>query len=172
MNDAGGAARDDVAIRLAVACDAAAISELVSRLTRIHVLPEQPEGAAEKLLAWMTTAAIAQRIAMGHRYHVAESAGALAGVAAIRDNVHLYLLFVDTSFQRRGTAKALWQAALAACIESAQPQRITVNASAFAVPVYLRLGFALLGPADVREGVKSTPMVFAIDGSDSPADKR
>lgn len=129
-------------------------------------MPEQPDGAAEKLLSWITTRAIAQRIAAGHRYHITESADALAGVAAIRDNAHLYLLFVDTPFQRRGIANALWQVALAACIEATPPLRITVNASAFAVPVYLRLGFAVLGPAQMREGVKSTPMAFAIERPD------
>lgn len=93
----------------------------------------------------------------------------MAGVAAIRDNAHLYLLFVDTPFQHRGIALALWQTALAACIECAQPETITVNASSFAVPVYVKLGFVALGPAEVREGVQSTPMAFAIQRADSPA---
>lgn len=72
-------------------------------------------------------------------------------------------------FQRRGIALTLWQAALAACIETAQLHRLTVNASAVAVPVYLRLGFAALGPEDVRKGVKLTPMAFAIENPDSPS---
>ncbi|MEO7326464.1 MAG: GNAT family N-acetyltransferase [Dokdonella sp.] len=172
MNEAGGVAHAGVAIRQAVVGDAPAISALVSRLTREFILPEQPAGAAEKLLSWMTTAAIADRMAAGHRYHIAESADALAGVAAIRDNAHLYLLFVDAPFQRRGIAQALWQAALAACIEAAHPRRITVNASAFAVPVYLRLGFAALSPAEEREAVMSTPMAFVIDALDSAAGER
>lgn len=172
MSRAGEVAGAGVTIRPAGVDDASAISALVSRLTREYILPEQPDGAAEKLLSWMTTTAIAQRIAAGHRYYIAESAHAVAGVAAIRDNAHLYLLFVDTPFQRRGIANALWQVALAACIDAAPPLRMTVNASAFAVPVYLRLGFVALGPAEVREGVKSTPMAFLIESPDSPARER
>lgn len=150
------------AIRLAGASDAPAISELVSRLTRVRILPEQPEGAAERLLSWMAPEALAARIAAGHRYHVAEIGTVLTGVAAIRDNAHLYLLFVDEPFQRRGIARALWNTALAACIDAVQAQRITVNASAYALPAYHRLGFVELRPAELRDGLITTPMVFSV----------
>jgi GNAT superfamily N-acetyltransferase len=156
-----------VAIRLARVDEAPAISDLISRLTRHYILPEQPEGAAGKLLAWMTATAVAERIVAGRRHHVAEVEGVLAGVIATRDDTHLYLLFVDTPYQRRGIAQALWQVALAACVEASQPPRITVNASAFAAPVYLRLGFATTGPEELRDGVVTTPMAFVIGGPDS-----
>ena len=149
-----------VAIRLSTVQDAPAISELISGLTRIHVLPDQPDGAAEKLLAWMAADALVGRIAAGHRHHVAEIGAVLAGVVATRDNAHLHLLFVDTPFQRRGIARALWQTALAACVDAARPESITVNASAFAVPAYRRLGFVELGPAAGRDGVITTPMAY------------
>ena len=40
--------------------------------------------------------------------------------------------------------------------------RITVNASAFAVPAYRRLGFVPLGPAQLRDGLVVTPMAFTL----------
>lgn len=150
----------DLLVRPATAADAPAISTLVIRLTRSHVLPDQPEGAADKLLAWMAADAVAARIAAGHRHHVATIGAALAGVIGTRDDSHVHLLFVDEAFQRRGIARALWQVALSACRDAARPERITVNASAFAVPVYRRLGFVVLGTAEVREGVVVTPMAF------------
>jgi GNAT superfamily N-acetyltransferase len=167
MAPADNAVGSGVAIRPARIDDAPAISELVSRLTRQYILPEQPDGAAEKLLSWMTATGTAERIAAGRRHHVAESGGVLAGVVATRDDTHLYLLFVDTPYQRRGIAQALWQVALAACVEASQPSRITVNASAFAAPVYLRLGFATTGPEELRDGVITTPMAFVVGGPDS-----
>jgi len=39
--------------------DAFAISELLSRPTRVCILPEQPKGAAAKLLGWMSADASA-----------------------------------------------------------------------------------------------------------------
>ena len=161
MEDAAATPPAEASIRRATEADAPAISGFVTRLTRIYVLPEQPAGAAEKLLGWMSAGALAARMTAGHRHHVAEVGATLAGVVATRDNTHLYLLFVDTPFQRRGIARALWRAALAACVEAAHPERITVNASAFAVPVYRRLGFVELGPAELRESIVTTPMAFA-----------
>ncbi|GAA0722541.1 GNAT family N-acetyltransferase [Dokdonella soli] len=153
-----------IAIRLAGVADAAAISALISRLTREYVLPDQPEPAAETLRAWMAPDAVAARIAAGHRHHLAEIGSALAGVVATRDNAHMHLLFVDTPFQRRGLARTLWQSALAACVEAARPERITVNASAFAVPMYLRLGFEVVQPERSENDIVSTPMVFRVSG--------
>ena len=152
----------DCAIRLATVADAPAISALVTRLTRSHVLPDQPPGAADKLLAWMAPEAIAARIAAGHRHHVALVGALVAGVIGTRDGSHVHLLFVDVPFQRHGIARALWQAALAACRAAARPGHITVNASAFAVPVYLRLGFVALGPPEQRDGLVATPMAFTL----------
>lgn len=166
MSDRGGVADSEaaegVAIRPAQAADAAAISALVSRLTREYVLPDQPPGAADRLLAWMAPDAIATRLAAGHRHHVAEIGAILAGVVATRDNAHVHLLFVDTPFQRRGIARALWQVALAACLEAARPACLTVNASAFAVPVYRRLGFVESAPAEERDEVITTPMTYRL----------
>ena len=164
MNDRGSVtefrAAEGIAIRPAQAGDAAAISALVSRLTREYVLPDQPPGAADRLLAWMAPEAIAGRIAAGHRHHVAEIGVILAGVVATRDNAHVHLLFVDTPFQRRGIARALWRVALAACTQAAHPACLTVNASAFAVPAYRRLGFVETAPAELRDEVITTPMTY------------
>lgn len=168
MSDGGGVRkRDDscraVVIRQARARDAAALSALVWRLTCEYVLPDQPPGAADRLLDWMAPDPIAARIEAGHRYHVAEVGATVVGVVATRDNAHVYLLFVDTPFQRRGVARALWHVALAACIDAARPTCVTVNASAFAVPAYRRLGFVETGPADQRDDLISTPMKYRLD---------
>lgn len=169
MRDSEADAGQDWRIRLATTADAPAISELVTALTRRYVLPDQPESAAGKLLAWMTPAALAARIEAGHRHHLAEVGAALAGVVATRDDCHVHLLFVDTSFQRRGIARALWETALSACVDAARPARITVNASAYAVPVYRRLGFVEQAPTRLEEGIVTTPMEFRVASSATPA---
>ena len=44
---------------------------------------------------------------MGRRYHVAEVDGRVVGVIAVRDDRHIFRLFVSRRFQRRGIARAL-----------------------------------------------------------------
>jgi predicted GNAT family N-acyltransferase len=43
---------------------------------------------------------------------------------------------------------------------------ITVNACAFAVPAYRKVGFEALGPALPREGVIAIPMALPVGGCD------
>jgi GNAT superfamily N-acetyltransferase len=147
-------------IRLATPADAVAISALVTVLAREFVLPGQLPATRPQLLAWLSADAIAGRIALGQRHHVAELDGVIVGVVGTRDERHLHLLFVDTRHQRRGIARALWRVARDACMEAAGPGRITVNASGFAVPAYVRLGFVQLGPPETRDGILTTPMAF------------
>lgn len=150
----------DAAIRLATIADAPAISTLVTALAREFVLPEQWPATRPKLLAWLSADAVAGRIALGHRHHVAERDGAIVGVVGTRDDCHLHLLFVDTRYQRRGIARDLWRVAHDACADAGGTGRITVNASGYAVPAYLRLGFEQLGPRERRDGILTTPMAF------------
>jgi GNAT superfamily N-acetyltransferase len=95
---------------------------------------------------------------MGYRYHVAVDEGVLAGAIAVRDNRHVYHLFVAESFQKRGLARQLWTIARDASLAAGNPGEFTVNSSRFAVSVYRRFGFAESGPPDERNGVVSVPM--------------
>lgn len=152
-----------VRLRLARPDDARAIGVLVRRLLRRHVLPGQPAKAAAALLQAMTAPAIRARLCAGYRFHLAEIDGVLVGVAGVRDGNHLFQLFVTTRHQRKGIGRALWRRALADCQRRARPARITVNASAFCVPAYLRMGFVPLGaPRAHTDGIVTTPMAFEL----------
>lgn len=151
-----------VAIRQAQTVDAPAIGALVGDLLRRFVIAEQSPEAAEMLLRRFAAAGIASDIGEGRRLHVAEIGARLVGVAATRDDSHLFLLFVDEAYHRRGIARALWETALAACVEASQPARITVNASTHAVPAYRRLGFVETGATQLDRGILVTPMEFRL----------
>ena len=156
-------------IRLAEIGDAPAIAEMSARVLHVHVLPEQPAPARAQLLEYFSAEAIGQRIAAGHRHHLAVIEGRIAGAIGTRGDAHVHLLFVDLDFQRRGVARALWQAALAACVNAAQPAVITVNSSAYAVPVYRRLGFELASEVTRHDDILATPMTFIETDADRAA---
>lgn len=145
-------------IRPATPADAGALAALAGALSRFFLAdPERPEDAAA-FLATMTPAAFAERLADPRfRYLLAEEEGELAGLVALRDGTHLYHLFVAERFHRRGVATRLWEAALAA---AGHPDRVTVNASRFAVPVYRRIGFTATAPEVQKDGIAFLPMLL------------
>lgn len=144
----------NVRIRPAVVGDAEAIARLILDLSRF-VLDDPTSPGALRFLDTLTPAATAERIASsGFDHLVAETDAGLCGVIAIRDGSHLHHLFVRADLHRRGVARALWSGMRERCRAAA----ITVNASAHAMPVYARFGFAIVGPPRSEQGLVSVPM--------------
>ena len=66
----------------------------------------------------------------------------LIGVCVIRDWSHVHFLFVAGAYHRRGIAQALFNLALADCLEKNPTLDIlTVNSTLYAVDAYKKLGF-------------------------------
>lgn len=146
--------------RLAGPEDALAIGRLARRVTRRWILPEQPASAAPELLRGMSARVIRRKIIAGQRFHLACCEdGGLAGVAAMRDDCHLFQFFVSTRLHGRGIARRLWQRAMRDAVRRAGTRQFTLNASAMAAPVYRRFGFVDSGPPTVsRSGLLTQPM--------------
>lgn len=144
-------------IRLLVAIDipvlAPAIAALLRELALEFIVHEStPEGAAT-FLAENDQLGVRKFMALGHVYHVALERGQLAGFIAIRDNKHLFHLFVGTSWQGRGLARKLWNVARAAAIARGGDGNFTVNSSNHGVPTYAAFGFVRVGPMQCAKGV-------------------
>jgi GNAT superfamily N-acetyltransferase len=99
-----------------------------------------------------------------YRYLVAEAEGRLAGVAAMRDDRHLYHLFIAPAAQGLGLARRLWTMLLEAALQAGDPGEFTVNSSLAAVPVYERFGFRAAGPRTEANGIAFVPMRLRLAG--------
>lgn len=86
----------------------------------------------------------------------------LTGVVGTRDCTHICLLYVAAEYQRKGIARALFQTVRQDAV-AAEAEYITVNASPYGVPAYERLGFAAVGPEEERDGIRYTPMRYALN---------
>ena len=115
------------------------------------------------LLDSMTPATIRKLMQDGYRYHVAETEDHIVGVVAVKDNKHLFQLFVAEELQRRGIAKKLWRVAMEACLSKEDIGEFTVNSSAYAREVYTRLGFVALPGPQIKNGVVFYPMRLQVD---------
>ncbi|WP_266184103.1 GNAT family N-acetyltransferase [Dyella humicola] len=153
----------NVHFRLGRPDDARAIGVLARRVTRRWILPRQSAKAAALILAGMTARSIRQKIDAGQRFHLAFVNDVLVGTAAIRDDSHVFQLFVGTRYQGQGVATKLWHRLMRDSIRRAGTRFFTLNAAIGAVPVYLSLGFepnaAAKRPADA---IVSVPMIYRV----------
>lgn len=151
-------------MRLACLDDAPAVSRLARRVVRLWIVPAQPAAAVIALEESLRTSVIRRKIELGQRFHLAFVDDVLAGVAAVRDDSHVFQLFVGTRHQGRGIARKLWERLRRDCMRRSGTRVFTLNAAPGAVPVYLHMGFVIdRDPRRPRGNVISAPMIYRVD---------
>ncbi|OUS33876.1 GNAT family N-acetyltransferase, partial ['Osedax' symbiont bacterium Rs2_46_30_T18] len=128
-------------IRTARHPDIEAISQLIEPLVIKYILPSCSVQGSEILLQSMSRQSIENYFRVGYQYWLGEIDSQLMAVIGIRDNSHLYHLFVADSFQGKGYAQQLWLNAKAECLGNGNPGVFTVNSALNAAPVYRKWGF-------------------------------
>lgn len=147
-------------LRQAQLSDALKMSELITILAKEHILPSCSALGGQRLLAAMNLESMEGYLAGPFRYYLAEQEGVLAGLVGMRDNSHLYHLFVANTHQGQGLARRLWDMAKADCQTRGNQGRFTVNSAINAQEVYLKLGFVALGGIRDNQGIKDIPMAL------------
>lgn len=145
-------------LRPGTADDAAAISALILSLQ--PYLTIEPDGTgAEEFLVSLTPDIIRGNLqAPNYSYLLAFDGDKLAGVVAVRDNTHLFSLYVGTQWHGQGIGKRLWEAARDGALARGNPGSFTVNSSSFAEGMYRHLGFIATGPMAQTHGIRFIPM--------------
>jgi ribosomal protein S18 acetylase RimI-like enzyme len=141
-------------------------SELVARVFDAFVAPGySPEGVQE-IHRYIQPEAFRLRAQANHLGFIALAANKIVGVIELRGHDHISLLFVAPEFQRRGIARELLRLALLRCV-AGKPglAEISVHASPYAVPIYVKLGFRRTGERQVKNGVDFTPMALRLPNS-------
>ncbi len=145
-------------IRLASAEDADAISDLIKGLSRHFLAHPQGEGA-EMVLKSIEPRGIAGFIAATRFCHwVAYAQDQVIAVAGLRDNAHLYHLFVAPEWQGRCVGRALWQHVRTAALAAGNPDVFTVNSTLTGRDAYGSFGFTATGPVTQCDGMVFIPM--------------
>jgi len=94
----------------------------------------------------------------GYNYLVAYAGQDLVGVIAVRDTTHIYHLFVAPEVHRQGVAARLWARARSDALRAGNNEGFFVRSSEYAVPVYLRFGFRVVGERSEKDGLVFVPM--------------
>jgi GNAT superfamily N-acetyltransferase len=137
---------------------------VLRRAAETFILHESAPEHAAAFLAEHDAAGLRRNLDAGFVYHAAIVDGVLAGFIGVRGGTHLFHLFVDAAYQRRGIARALWRAALDAALQPGHPGVFTVNASNVAVPFYASLGFERTAPVQDAK-VPYNPMRLVVADS-------
>lgn len=153
-------AAHDMLIRPFEASDLAACARLLRASASEFIVHESSREGACTFLRENDEEGIRGYLAAGYVYHVADAAGELAGFIAIRDNSHVFHLFIDKRWHGQGLARRLWDTARAAALERGASGAFTVNASNYAVPVYEALGFERTAPTQCVKGLYFNPMRY------------
>ncbi len=151
-------------IRAATKADIRPISLLISSLVTEFILPTCTEQGAQILLKSMDQNSIEHYFDSGYQYDIALIDNIIVGVVGIRDNSHLYHLFVAKSHQGKGISKTLWDHAKQQAIDNSNDGFFTVNSALNATELYLKWGFVPLSGIRERAGIKDIPMRLSLQG--------
>lgn len=149
-------------IRKAELDDIDAISQLITPLVIKYILPTCSKEGGQLILNSMAPNCISNYLDAGHEYHVAELNGELVGVVGMKDNAHLYHLFVADSQQGKGLSRTLWEQAKDVCLANGNEGQFTVNSALNATDVYLKFGFVPVSGVRERAGIKDMPMELTL----------
>jgi len=149
-------------ISKATVADAKAISELIIPLVRKYILPTCSGDGVNILLGSMNVQSITGYIESGFNYYKAMEQGEVVAVVGVRNNAHLYHLFVKEEYQGRGLAIQLWELVKNECLSQGNSGVFTVNSAVNAAQLYRKLGF--IDQSEIRErgGIKDIPMLLTI----------
>ena len=138
------------------------MSELASALTQKYIAHDLSHKVESVLLDSLSPESIENSIKQGSQYHIAELDDIIIGIIGFRDNRHLYHLFVNEQYQKKGIARQLWFIAREQCIKNGNAGVFTVNSSVNAKSVYEKFGFVSQSDVLERNGITYIPMKLTL----------
>lgn len=150
-------------IRPACLEDADVLSALVHSVVSYLTIHDDGRNA-EAFFASITPAAMAERLQSPQfRYWIAlDDHQDIVGAVSIRDNAHLYHLFVDPKHHQQGYGSQLWSHVKAYALANGNPGVFTVNSSLFAEKMYRKFGFVATAEKQEMHGLAYIPMTLTL----------
>jgi N-acetylglutamate synthase-like GNAT family acetyltransferase len=148
--------------RAAKTADIPVISELIKTLVINYILPTCSAEGGQILLKSMSEQSITNYFELGYQYTVALCDDQIVAVIGIKNNHHLYHLFVAQSHQGLGLSNLLWQQAKKQAIAQGNPGFFTVNSALNAADLYRKWGFIDTDEVRERSGIRDIPMLLEL----------
>jgi GNAT superfamily N-acetyltransferase len=146
-------------LRAATPSDAEQLAALIMSHSALLTLEPAGQGAGQFFESVSELAIRSYLASDRYAYTVLEGDGKILGFIAMRDQNHLFHLFVAKAHQGKGVGRRLWENALQRARDGSNPLLFTVNSSPNAVPVYRKFGFKEVSARVQANGVAFIPMV-------------
>lgn len=141
-----------------------AVCSLVGRVFDEFNAKQYSEEGIRGFYHYINPSMLIRRSQANHFVCTAKTEKRMVGMIEVKAYAHISLLFVDRQFHGRGVGRNLIRTALLKC-RNKKPdvENISVNSSPFAVPIYEKFGFCIMGPDRTENGIYFTPMVLDIN---------
>lgn len=154
----------DFTIRPATSADAPSISQLIQAVA-IQFVKDDFLTDIGKVKFFNSTSkySISTYLQEGYHYWLAENTkGKLYGIISIKENKHIFHLFVHPDYHGKGVASTLWETACRHALQTGNPGNFTVFSSSFAHNWYKKWGFKETKPFMIKNGIRSIPMELEV----------
>jgi Predicted acyltransferase len=149
-------------IRLIKTEDVAPVMGMVWEIFSEFIAPDFTQEGVDEFKEFIDPRAITDKITSGEfKLWGAFVDDVPVGVIAIGPPFRVALFSVSKQYHRRGIGRELFETALSDEVARGH-DKITVNASPYAVNIYQRLGFVPTGAQQAVNGIKFTPMVHKL----------
>lgn len=146
---------DNISIREINVCERADALALVWEVFNEYESPDYTDEGIQEFYKSIHDKDYLSRLYM----YGAFSSNELAGVIATRNcGTHIALFFVKGKYHRQGIGRMLFDTVKNECISD----KMTVNSSPFAVPVYHKFGFRDVDKEQAVNGLRFTPMEISL----------
>lgn len=149
----------ELTIRHATPADVPEISRLIQTVAKQCVLDDfLTEVGKVKFFNATSQDSISEYLQTSCHYWVAEGNNIIKGIIAIKENKHIFHLFVAPNYQGQGIATLLWKEAYQYSLKEGNPGNFTVFSTSSAHTLYKKWGFQETQPFMVKNGMRSIPM--------------
>jgi GNAT superfamily N-acetyltransferase len=121
--------------------------------------PDYSQEGIENFYKFVNDDMLRKMFVAGHyQLFIAMDSDRYVGMLSLREKKHISLLFVDEKYHNHGVASALLTFVCRYAVLEEGIDRLTVNASPYAVEFYHKKGFKDLQGETVADGIRFTPM--------------
>ncbi len=150
--------------RIATIVDIPAIIKLTQTVFNAHVAPTYTNEGNTEFYKYLTPDAFKKRLEENHFILLAHLEEQLVGLIEIRNDDHVSLFFVDSSKQKQGIGRLLFNDAVKlAKKNNGKVKELSVNSSPNAVRAYEKLGFRTVESEKVSSGIRYVPMKMVLE---------
>lgn len=146
--------------------EAQEVCALVIRVFNEFVAHQYSDNGIQEFLKYVEPNCLSERCQEGDFVVLARSQGKIVGMIEIVENSHISLFYTEGERQGTGIGRELLRKALEICVRDEPTMKgITVNSSPNAVNIYEKLGFYVMEPEQVKNGIRFVPMKLEISNS-------